>query len=66
MAGTKKVVTKFATQGGAIVSVVEARENGWFEWECSGCSESGLPRVRRFTNDDAQSHADVCRALPLD
>lgn len=66
MAGTKKVVTKYQTKGGAIVSVTEGLYGDRFDWACAACSESGRPRPQPYANEDAQKHASRCRALPLD
>jgi hypothetical protein len=62
----KKVVAKYATKGGAIVSVVEDRlYPSQFQWECAGCGKTGFPRARTYANEDGQSHARKCAALPL-
>ncbi|MFB6955364.1 hypothetical protein ACFCXP_37605 [Streptomyces niveus] len=67
MAEKSKVVTKYATKGGAIVNVVQDRlYDDRFQWECAGCGETGFRRARTYANQDGQSHAKTCAALPLD
>jgi hypothetical protein len=67
--------TRFVTrwQGGPPFAASKPYETDGFQWTCSGCQSYGRegddyndPNFRKLAEarDDAQGHADKCRALP--
>ncbi|MFB6955363.1 hypothetical protein ACFCXP_37600 [Streptomyces niveus] len=70
MAGEMKVITKYATKGGAVVQVFgnlpgpDYSETG-FKWVCGGCGHRSGNDLHRPTNESADKHGLKCRALPL-
>ncbi|MDN3244133.1 hypothetical protein [Streptomyces sp. ZSW22] len=67
--------TRFTTRwnGGPPFAATEAREIDGFQWTCTGCQSYGRegdtyndPHFRELkeAREDAQAHAERCRALP--
>lgn len=66
--------TEYTGRGRGYVGTQRHDVDG-FTWTCQGCGTKGgtgflreepyLPTERRQANDDANSHAETCRAMPL-
>ena len=58
------VLYRFPTLFGSTVDVTAAPGHGMHAATCRACDASPLPHTRAKTNEWAQEHSGICRALP--